>query len=164
MPRREHPREDLLREATAYVDRMELDLRDLGERAFVGFRRSGAVSFYFGEDQDRVIQFNTRGELRRLYWRGAKYKADRGRLVRIMRPTPQRRVQLVAQSAETGETKLLLRHVERQLHELAQALDTENVTIRGEVCAGGQGVAARIRDWLQARANPIRVAVSGRVD
>src|SRR5689334_1384312 len=72
MAREEHQREDLLREATALVERAEIRLPGCEAAIVVGFRRDGAPSFFFGDDF--VVQFNPHHELRRGYWNGRLVK------------------------------------------------------------------------------------------
>ena len=77
-PARNPNREDLLREATALVERIELvphrDRQfDASEPIVVGFRADGALSIFFGDDP--VYQFNAAGELRRAYCDGLLFKA-----------------------------------------------------------------------------------------
>ena len=71
MARDESDREDLLREATALVERIELAPADAAddEHIVAGFRRDGALSIYFGADP--VYHFNSAGELRRAYCDGS---------------------------------------------------------------------------------------------
>jgi len=86
MAREELDKEDLLREATALVERVELrdDSRDDGPHTIVvGFRRDGAASYFF--DADPVYQFNAKRELRRGFHDGKLIKAERGRLVEMTR-------------------------------------------------------------------------------
>ena len=47
MARQESNREDLLREATALVERVELHVPAFEEPIVVGFRRDGCASFLF---------------------------------------------------------------------------------------------------------------------
>src|SRR5215216_4505512 len=93
MAREGSSREDLLREATALVERIELLPRTtdrsmvasdlVGEHIIAGFRRDGALSIFFGEDP--VYQFNAAGALRRAYCDGKLLKAARGRLAALQR-------------------------------------------------------------------------------
>src|SRR5262245_21670625 len=83
MARHESDREDLLREAIALVQRVELKVVGFVEPIVVGFRRDGSASFYFGSDP--VYHFNTARELRRAYIGGLLYKAEQGRLVSLSR-------------------------------------------------------------------------------
>src|SRR5262245_54901015 len=86
MARDESDREDLLREATALVERIELliDSHDSVTNPIVaGFRANGAFSVFFGKDP--VFQFNSAGELRRAYCGGLLFKASRGWLCSLKR-------------------------------------------------------------------------------
>src|SRR5262245_10991650 len=85
MAREESDREDLLREATALVERIELivDIGNAGQHVVAGFRTNGAASIFFGADP--VYQFNAAGELRRAYCDGVLIKGSRGRLVSLSR-------------------------------------------------------------------------------
>ncbi|HEX3599001.1 MAG TPA: hypothetical protein VHU84_02590, partial [Lacipirellulaceae bacterium] len=75
MSREESQREDLIREATALVERIEISFDasvsndpDSPQQVIIGFRANGALSIFFGEDP--VYQFNSAGDLRRAYWNG----------------------------------------------------------------------------------------------
>ncbi len=93
MARDEEDREDLLREATALVERVELQIYGLLESVVAGFRRDSAASFFFG--QDVVYQFNTACELRRGFFEGKLLKAERGRLIQLTRQRTAESVNLV---------------------------------------------------------------------
>src|SRR6476469_7343231 len=92
MSRQESDREDLLREATALVERIELRLPDQPESVVAGFRRDGSASFFFG--QSPVYQFNSGRELRRAYRDGLLYKTDNGRLVEMRRERTDTAIEL----------------------------------------------------------------------
>ena len=62
MAKHEASREDLIRDAVAMVDRAEY-VSAAAETVVVGFRSSGAISFYFGDQP--VYQFSTERKLRR---------------------------------------------------------------------------------------------------
>src|SRR4051794_11841558 len=83
MARHESDREDLLREATALVERVELTMAGSEEPIVIGFRRDGSCSMFFGADP--VYQFNTQAELRRAFREGRLVKAEGGRLVALER-------------------------------------------------------------------------------
>src|SRR2546421_10418921 len=93
MVRRESDREDLLREATALVERAEIRTPGEHEPIVVGFRRDGSASFFFGAHP--VYQFNSAGEFRRGYIGGLLYKAERGRLIALRRERSDAEVALV---------------------------------------------------------------------
>ena len=84
MAREEADREDLLGDATAFVERIEWRLPSgdptaqsdpPGQIVFAGFRADDAVSFYF--DADPVYHFNAAGQLRRAFCQGLLLKAER---------------------------------------------------------------------------------------
>ncbi len=59
---------------------------------FLGIRAGSGWSIYFGEDP--VLQFNERGQLRRLYLAGSKYAAAGGKLEKLTRRQLGGRVRL----------------------------------------------------------------------
>lgn len=76
MARQEHDREDLLAEAVALVERIELRVGDWPQSVTAGFRRDGSASFYLTADE--VYQFNTARQLRRAFLAGRLIKARHG--------------------------------------------------------------------------------------
>lgn len=74
MARHEADREDLVKEATAYVVRGEFSIPDWEHPIFIGFRKNGAFSFYFGADP--VYQFDPQGRLRRAFVAGRLYRSE----------------------------------------------------------------------------------------
>ncbi len=76
------PREDLMREATAYAQRLLLSHPGF-EPIFVGVRPQGGWSIYFGEDP--VFQFNAAQQLRRAHFGDQSYAAEQGRLTQLRR-------------------------------------------------------------------------------
>jgi hypothetical protein len=73
MARDETKREDLLAEATALVERIQIVSQSAGTIT-AGFRANGALSLFF--DEDPAYHFNSAGELRRAYCAGLLIKAD----------------------------------------------------------------------------------------
>lgn len=65
MPRNESDREDLMREATAFVRRAEFHFPGEAKPVVIGQKRSGAWSVYLGDDP--VYQFDASGGLRRAF-------------------------------------------------------------------------------------------------
>lgn len=145
MAREEAPREDLLREATAFVERISLRLPAHEEPVFVGFRRTGDVSFYFGEDP--VYHFNASGTLRRAFCEGLLIKAEHGQLVRLRRERPGGEVHLVRHELTAEETKGFLRRATEALEGLGAALAGRKFSVVGQV-PDDAPVAERVRDWL----------------
>ncbi len=79
MAHEEQDREDLLAEAVALVERVEIELPDGGGHVIAGFRRNSCGSVYF--DADPAYHFNSRHALRRAFVGGRLLKAERGCLV-----------------------------------------------------------------------------------
>lgn len=147
MSRRESDREDLLREATALVERAELLVQGEGEPVVAGFRRDGSLSVFFGPDP--VYQFNAAGELRRAFVGGLLYKAEQGRLVELRRQRSEMEVALVRRELDAEETAALLEAARSRLQNLGRALSRGEVQVVGQVPAGID-VIGRVRQWLGA--------------
>jgi hypothetical protein len=157
MARRETDREDLLREATALVERAELRPLDMAEPVVVGFRRDGSASFYFGADP--VYQFNTSLELRRAFIGGLLYKAERGRLVALRRERRAAAVELVRRELGEDEARKIVGELSARLAEVMRAIETGNFELVGQVPAHTP-VLRRIAWWLAAFPSPVAIARS----
>ena len=155
MPRHESEREDILREATALVERAELTIPGFNEPIVVGFRRDGAASFFFGADP--VYQFNTASELRRAYVNGLLYKAEHGKLVALRRERTPTETGLVRQELTAAETDSFLEAVHQLLTQVQTALRTNNQQLLHEVPPAAD-VPRRIAAWLQNLPAPIHLA------
>jgi hypothetical protein len=154
MARDESSREDLLREATALVERVELRITgsdtvscDSVDHIVVGFRANGSASFFFGEDP--VYQFNSAGELRRAYVDGLLFKAARGRLVSIERKRQPNEVQLLSRHLTDTEQVEFADKMRGRLRELADSLRKGQFAVIGQVPAAAD-VLSRVRNWLAA--------------
>src|SRR5688572_3927720 len=121
MSRHEHDREDLMREAAALVERVELAVPGEGAPVVAGFRRDGSLSVYFGADP--VYQFNSAGELRRAYVGGLLYKAERGRLVRLARQRGVEEVVLLRHELDAAETEAFVAAMQSRLAGLRECLE-----------------------------------------
>jgi hypothetical protein len=153
----EADREDLLRAATALVERVELRLA--GETpAFVGFRTDGCASFYLAAEP--AYHFNTAGELRRAYVDGQLYKAERGALSRLSRQRDADAVQLIRHDLTPEQTQTFLAQVAADLQGLSAALRDEHFRIVGQVPKNAD-VVGRVMRWLaEHTTKPIGVANS----
>jgi hypothetical protein len=159
MARDESDREDLLREATALAERIELaldadgscvtaDVPEAPEHIVVGFRKNGAASFFFGADP--VYQFNANGELRRAYRDGLLYKAVGGRLVALRRIRTANEVALERHELTEAEQREFLGALQQRLDRLALSLAGNDYRIVGQVPSDAD-VLGRARDWLAAQ-------------
>ncbi len=160
MARQESPREDLLAEATALVERAELLPADAAEPIVMGFRTNGAASVFF--DQDTAYHFNSDGELRRAYLAGRLVKADRGRLASLDRHRIAGAVQLVRHDLNAEETDEVLGELHRRLVALRMAISTQRVKLVRQLPEDAD-VLPRILAWLAMMSEPIRIARNPRV-
>lgn len=158
MARDEHDRENLLRDATAFVARIELapatSATISAEPIFIGFRAIGAVSIYFGADP--VYHFNSHRELRRAYCGGLLFKAEDGQLISLQRCRQANEVQLLRHALSERESEALLAEVDRRLQELQQECDHDAIVVVGQVPKDAN-VFAQVKEWLST-CGPIQVA------
>ena len=160
MARQEEPRENLLAEATALVDRAELTVPHETEPVVVGFRREGAASFFFGEDP--VYQFTSQGALRRAFVDGLLYKAVDGQLASMTRVRTGSEVQLVRHDLAAQEHDAFLATAATRLKRLRDALTRADFELTGEVTTAGSPVDRAI-EFLGGLSQPLVVAKSPRV-
>jgi hypothetical protein len=158
MARREIDKEDLLREATALVTRIELAPTDAGAgtQMVVGFRQSGAASVFIGSEP--VYHFNAADELRRAYCDELLYKAEGGRLVSLRRERKAGEVQLLRHELSDAEQCAFVERMRCELHNFSAALEAGAYRVVGQVPEDGD-VLERVRRWL-ARLGDITIAAS----
>ncbi|MCA9154009.1 MAG: hypothetical protein KDA38_04450 [Planctomycetales bacterium] len=161
MARHESDREDLLREATALVRRIELRFADLTESIVVGFRRDGAASFFFGFDP--VFQFRATGELRRAFRDGLLIKADSGRLVALRRSRTEHESLLLSRELPPDETQALLDDLCNRLNHLHRALVAAEYEIVGQAPHDEPLVEAVLAEVQRLLGRPIVIADTPRV-
>jgi len=141
--REEQDREDLLGEATALVDRLELRLPGVADAVVVGFRAGGAASFFLGPEP--VIQFNNGGQLRRAFIQGRLLKAEDGRWVELERRRLPDRVALVRHELSGEESDRLAAKFAARLRDLKTALLGRSYQIVGYVAVDAEDPAELIR-------------------
>jgi hypothetical protein len=157
MAREEHDREDLLREATALVERAELRFPHVREPVVIGFRRDGCGSIYLGAEP--TWHFNTQNELRRAYIEGRLVKAERGRLVSLERRRAKGQVQLLRHELNDAETAALLASLQNAVAQLSNSLNEATFELVGQVPESSD-VVTRIRRWLGSLPQPAHIASS----
>lgn len=147
MARRETDREDLLRDATALVERIELARHNArpSEHVTAGFRAGGEASIFFGADP--VYQFDASGQLRRAFCDALLFKAVRGRLVSLRRVRRQDEVQLLRHELTQAEQQAFLARMDERLRGLAAELDRGAYKVVGQV-PGDSDVLGRVKAWL----------------
>ena len=158
MARQESDREDLLREAIALVERIELALPDVSEaeHIVIGFRRDGSPSVYFGADP--AYHLNSAGELRRAFIDDLLYKADGGALISLDRVRTADEVQLISRTPDATATAALLAYMNDRLLELAAQISSGALVVIGQVPAGAD-ILGRVSRWL-SQSGPIGIAQS----
>jgi hypothetical protein len=151
MAREESEREDLLREATALVERIELAAAGAEDREhiFAGFRADGALSIYFGADP--AYHFNSDGELRRAFCDGWLIKAEAGRLVAMERRRQEQEVQLVRHELADDAQAAFLASMSRRLHDFEQRLRSSALAIVGRVPADADVLGRLLTSFAQNR-------------
>lgn len=157
MARHESDREDLLREATALVERAEFALPDEPEPVVAGFRRDGSCSLFFGGE--RVVQFNSAGQLRRGFFDGQLLKADKGRLVWLTRERTPTQTILHSRELAADESTAVLHRAAELVERLSSHLQAGTFTLVGQVPADGN-IVARIVAWRTALPLPLQVAAA----
>ncbi|MFM8252476.1 MAG: hypothetical protein ACKOBW_12835 [Planctomycetota bacterium] len=156
MARQEEPREDLLREATALHERIELRRTGDSSSLVIGFRRDGGGSLYVGADY--VLQFTSAGEVRRAFFQGQMLKAEAGRLVALDRQrSAARGVELVRDEWSVERQQQWLLQAQAQLDEFLQQLQAHVFITVGQVPAEAD-VRGRVIGWLQGLPRPLQVA------
>lgn len=162
MARQESQREDLLRDATALAERIELAPpgNEASDHVVVGFRTVGAMSIFFGEDP--VYQFNTAGQLRRAFSDGLLLKAERGRLVSLRRDRHSDEVRLLRHELADDEQALFLSQIHERLREFAAQLEAGRLAVIGQVPAEAD-VLSRVTAWLASH-DSLSIADSPRVE
>jgi hypothetical protein len=156
MARQHHDREDLLRDATAFVERFQARISGQSEEWFIGFRPDSALGIYAG--QHRVLQFDRHGRLRRVFWDGRMFQAVRGELVRLDRRREDTRLRLDRRPLSSEESAELLRAASQVLNTLCASLRDETLAVTGQVVMANQDVVKRMRDWLENQPPSIVVA------
>ena len=155
MARHESDREDILREATALVERAELLIPGESEPVVIGFRSGGAASIFFGGDP--VYQFNSQGELRRAYVGGLLYKADQGRLVELRRERTEGETALLRHELSDAETGELLGAAKTSLLAMAAHLRQDVASVDRQIPASAD-IVPRIVAWLDRLPCPLTIA------
>ena len=157
MAREESDREDLLREATALVERIEF--APVGgytnDHVVAGFRAGGGLSIYFGSDPS--YQFNSHGELRRAFVDGLLVKAERGRLVALKRVRQARKVDLVQHGLSDSEQADFLANLQQRFRDLAADCQNNQLRIIGEVPSGADVLTRVLTEIGRLRNAPVAV-------
>ncbi len=110
MARIEEDREDLMRDATALVRRMEIQIDGQEELIFIGYKRSGYLSIYLS--QDLVYHFDDSCQLRRAFIKPFLYRSEGDSLTRLARARTESTSEL--HSAKLSDEELVQFQLEMQ--------------------------------------------------
>lgn len=131
MTRIESDKEDLIRDATALVDRAEFSF-DSGVSATAGwsvvtagFRRDRSLSVYF--DQDPFYQFDQDGHLRRCYADGFLYRSTGDGLARLNRHRTKDATTLMRDDLSKEDLRRFQDRMKILLTEFSQALTKNSI-------------------------------------
>ena len=161
MAKQNQDKEDILREATALVNRVELKLGGEGESddsVFVGFRRDGAVSFFFGAEP--VYQFNTQHAFRRGYYQNTMLKAEQGKLVQLTRSREGEKLVLLRREFNDQQTVEFCEEMRHNLLNLLSVVRDEKYELMGFVVEDNtvEPLLLQVADWIENHARQIRIA------
>ncbi|MBA63830.1 MAG: hypothetical protein CMJ76_15865 [Planctomycetaceae bacterium] len=166
MAKQQQDKEDILREATALVNRVELQSfqdTDSPQSVFVGFRRDGAISFFF--DTEPVYQFNSRHAFRRGYYQNTILKAEQGKIVQLVRTRKGEQLILLRRDYSDQQTVAFVQEMQQNLLELYSYLQSEQYRIVGAVVQQGteQDLVSQIAVWIKKHASEIQIAEAANV-
>jgi len=133
MARHETDREDLMAEATALRQRVELELPGVADHVVAGFRDNGGCSIYFGADP--VFHFEADGALRRAFVAGDLYRSQGKTLARLTRTRADREVHLVRHDLDPAELAGFLAALRARVERLYGALADESARVVQQVPA-----------------------------
>jgi len=163
MAKNEADREDIMREATALRDRIELQFPSWNDSVIIGFRRNRCGCIYFGADP--VVQFNTAGAIRRGFLQGRLLKADNHSLALLNRVRVEGAVELRRHDLTDDETTAFLADVTNRLqqlrHHLAEAnFEVQGAVIDGETVAQAEPLIEQVLTWLNELPDPPVIAAA----
>jgi hypothetical protein len=160
MARQEQDREDLMREAVALVDRVELSVDGSDQLVTIGFRSNSAMSIFFG--QDPVYQFDPEGRLRRAFVDGLLYRSQHNTLAMLERKRTADQTLLLRRDLDPEKLVAFRETMQNSLEILQQNLNAGQFTIVRSIPVAAdhilqiQSMIGIIRDaspWLSSAIN-----------
>ena len=145
MARHETDREDLMREATALRERVELRMAGELEPVFAGWRADGRFSLYFGADP--AFHFDADGSLRRAFLEGDLYRSQGSTLAKLRRTRTATETTLLRHDLDSRELEQFFAKLRERLMALRAAIETGAIEGCREVPAGGN-LVRRLRDEI----------------
>ena len=127
MARNEVDREDLIAEATALSQRVEMQVPGEPELVVAGWRDDGRLSIYFGPDS--VYHFDADGGLRRAYAAGELFRSQGSTLARLIRRRGETLVELERYDLTADELQTFMAAMCRRIAALIETLESQTMTI-----------------------------------
>ncbi|TWT67355.1 hypothetical protein [Allorhodopirellula solitaria] len=143
-------REDLLAEGVNLPQRGRVSRTSDDHQWVVGWRNDTAISLFDGADP--VFQFNTAGELRRVFLDGQKLAAEARRLVRLVRSSDQAGpMSHTQQPLGSEEQTRVMQCLATSTADLMKVLSCGDVRVE-TVGIDPHHFLARLNDWLASQA------------
>jgi hypothetical protein len=127
MARNEADREDLIREAVALTERVELFVPGFEDLITIGFRSNRAMSIFVG--QDPVYQFDPSGRLRRAFVDGFLFRSQHSGLARLERVRNESNVQLLRYDLSSSECSAFQKAMKETFHRILVQLQEKAVRV-----------------------------------
>ena len=131
MSRREADREDLMQEATALRQRVEMRIDGGTETVVAGFFADGRLALYF--ESDPVFQFDPEGRLRRAFCDGDLFRSQGSTLARLTRARSTHSTDLERHDLGTEELQSFLSRMKERLAALLEALQSNRIEVLRKV-------------------------------
>ena len=151
----EHDREDLLRDGRQMPARGECVIE--GTTVLCGFRDGGQLSLYCGPDP--VFQFNSNRELRRVYYDGRRFAAQRGQLAELTRERRGGRVEFVSKTVDAETCSIIMLSLWRWITRIQDALESRPDEWRAANDEASV-LRQRLTDWIQSLPTDLPIALS----
>ncbi|MEZ6131960.1 MAG: hypothetical protein R3C59_25140 [Planctomycetaceae bacterium] len=157
MARIEADKEDLIRDATAFIHRGEFVRRPgvsghfVWDTVTIGFRHNGSGTVYF--DQDPFYQFDANGLLRRAFETGFLYRSQTHTLARLQRDRSCTSTILQRQDLTHDELQAFRERMVNHLQELLEQLNNSQLECSRFVSADGD-LTMRSISFLQTVLQP----------
>lgn len=127
MARDEQDREDLMREAVALRERIELRIFGFDPLVTIGFRDNTAMSLFIG--QDPVYQFDSLGRLRRAFVGGLLYRSQHTTLAMLRRVRTETQTILERTDLDADRLALFRASMMQDLRQLELALQNADYEV-----------------------------------
>lgn len=155
MARTESDREDLLREAATFAERIEWTIPGEREPVVAGRAASGQFAVYFG--QECFYRFDREGGLRRAFAGGDLYRSEGRTLARLTRVRTEQATALVRNDLDDAALRDFLTAMQSRLRHLLHALD-HRLAKTERVVGEESSVTARLTDCLRLAADNCRLS------